>query len=174
MNHAPRICIFWAFPFKRINGTLGSVPTNHQSIEIQLMRKFYSNQQILQALNSNRQPALEELFLSLKDSVGSFKYEQLSELSLSNPEITDKACKFIPPTKESCLSSDEHRDIETTLKVCFGVSYVCTLMLYKYAKAILLEGHLHGSINSMHHNSCLVHANVTPGLVKKYLMVITE
>ena len=136
------------------------------------MRKFYSNQQILQALNSNRQPALEELFLPLKDSVGSFKYEQLSELSLSNPEITDKACKFVPPIKESFLSSDEHRDIETTLKACFGVR---TLMLYyKYAKAILLEGHLHGSINSMHHNSCLVHANVTPGLVKKYLMVITE
>ena len=74
---------FWAFPFERMNGTLGSVPTNHQSIEVQLMRKFYSNQHILQALNSNRQPALQELFLPLKSSVGSLKYEQLPELPFS-------------------------------------------------------------------------------------------
>ena len=35
---------FWLFAFERLNGILGSVSTNHQAIEIQLMRKFLATQ----------------------------------------------------------------------------------------------------------------------------------
>ena len=32
---------FWLFAFERLNGILGAVSTNHQAIEVQLMRKFF-------------------------------------------------------------------------------------------------------------------------------------
>ena len=35
---------FWCFAFERYNGVLGSIATNNRSIEIQLMRKFLSEQ----------------------------------------------------------------------------------------------------------------------------------
>lgn len=35
---------FWCFAFERYNGVLGSTITNNRSVEIQLMRKFISEQ----------------------------------------------------------------------------------------------------------------------------------
>ena len=39
---------FWLFAFERLNGILGSVSTNHQAMEIQLMRKFIYTNKFLQ------------------------------------------------------------------------------------------------------------------------------
>ena len=44
---------FWLFAFERLNGIVGEVSTNNCSIEMQLMRKFLSNQQILLMLGTN-------------------------------------------------------------------------------------------------------------------------
>ena len=37
-------CSIWLFACERLNGFLGSFPTNHNSIEVQLIRKFTSTQ----------------------------------------------------------------------------------------------------------------------------------
>lgn len=34
---------FWLFPFERYNGILGSEHTNNRSVELQLMRRFHTN-----------------------------------------------------------------------------------------------------------------------------------
>ena len=38
---------FWLFPFERYNGILGSQPTNNRSVEVQLMRRFHTDNTFL-------------------------------------------------------------------------------------------------------------------------------
>lgn len=61
---------FWAFPLEKMNDILGAVPINHKDIETQLMRKFYSNQQVLQALESTQDEALQNLLVPFLTSKG--------------------------------------------------------------------------------------------------------
>ena len=42
---------FWLFSFERFNGLLGDLPTNNQSIEVQLMRRFVHDNFYLQMLS---------------------------------------------------------------------------------------------------------------------------
>lgn len=52
-------------------------------------------------------------------------------------------------------------------------------MLYKYSRAIRINGELYGSLNSLHSSSALVHAkpnnmstgNLVSGFVRKYIIV---
>ena len=87
---------------------------------------------------------------------------------------------MLPSIKESCLSSEEHLDIEATLKTYFGENYIRTLLLYQYSYAVHYDGNLYGSANSLHSSSSLVLANQTnnsttadaiPGFVQKYITV---
>ena len=38
---------FWLFPFEHYNGILGSQPTNNRSVEVQLMRRFHTDNTFL-------------------------------------------------------------------------------------------------------------------------------
>ena len=38
---------YWLFPFERFNGSLGRLPHNNKSIEIQLMKRFAYDQHVL-------------------------------------------------------------------------------------------------------------------------------
>lgn len=61
---------FWLFGCERLNGILGSVPTNHHAIELQLMQKFLSNQKTLQSLSTESEDDL------IKDLLGPFHFSQ--------------------------------------------------------------------------------------------------
>ena len=77
---------FWLIAFERLNGILGFVSTNDQAIEIQLMRKFLSTQQVLQQLNCGIvHEGLKDILRSANVVKGSLKHEQLS-LSQSNAD----------------------------------------------------------------------------------------
>ena len=39
---------FWCFSFERYNGIIGSIPSNNQSIKLQLMRKIITSRQLKQ------------------------------------------------------------------------------------------------------------------------------
>ena len=41
------IAAFWLFPYERFNGILGEMPNNNRSIEIQLMKRFLCDQEVL-------------------------------------------------------------------------------------------------------------------------------
>lgn len=172
---------FWAFPFERFNGVLGSVPTNHQTIEAQLMRKFCTKQQTAHGLENS----LQELFQPFLRSKGSLKYEDIPELPLLSPLTVSsiknhfETCKLVPPVKEACLNSDEHRLIETTLKVCFSDAYERTMLIHKYSRAMYFGGDLYGSVNSIYSNSAMVHAKsnsgpIVPGFVVKFVKVMVN
>ena len=45
LDYGP-VYAFWLFSFERYNGILGDYGTNQRAVEIQLMRKFQSNQVI--------------------------------------------------------------------------------------------------------------------------------
>lgn len=96
---------FWLFVFERMNGILGSVFTNHQAIEIQLMGKFLSTQQVYHTLNNGAMD--EDSKDMLKSAKGSLKRDQLSllePLSQSTAENLSALCKLLPPI--SCLTYD--------------------------------------------------------------------
>ena len=172
---------FWLFAFERLNGILGSVSTNHQAIEIQLMRKFLCTQQVLQQLNSGIvDEDLRDMLRSANIVKGSLKHEQLSELPLmepmseSNADKLSKLCKLIPPIREACLTCDNVSEINLTMKACFGDSYGKTLMLHEYSSATFFSSELYGSLGSLHANSSLVYVGRQyhrPGFVAKYLRV---
>ena len=92
--------------FERLNGILGSVSTNHQAIEIQLMRKFLATQRVFQTLNSGAiDKDLKGMLKSAKVVKGSLKQDQLSELPLLEPlsrstvEEFSGLCKLLPPIR---------------------------------------------------------------------------
>jgi hypothetical protein len=174
---------FWAFPFERLNGILGAVPTNHKDIETQLMRKFCSNQQVLQALENRKDELLQQLLNPFLSSKGSLKHIELPELPLlsehscSAMKTLSESCKLVPPIKEACLNTDEHAAIEQTLKHVFGSAYQRTLLMYNYSSAAYISGELYGSINSIHSNSAMCYAKSTesntvlPGMTHKFMKV---
>ena len=174
----------WAFACERLNGYLGSVPTNHNSIEVQLMRKFTSTQQILQLYSMCDDPALQELLNDFQVSKGSLQYEALPDLpfttlSAANIEIINKSCRQLYPIKEACFSSAELECIDTSLKTYFGTEYDRTLMLHKVSRAIVYCDILYGSVNSIHSKSSLVYIKsdsdniIAPAFVQKYIIVTT-
>lgn len=86
---------FWLFAFERLNRILGSVSTNHQAIEIQLIRKYLSTQQVLQQLNCGIvDESLKDMLRSANFVKGSLKHEQLHELPLLEPLSQSNAEKL--------------------------------------------------------------------------------
>lgn len=76
------------------------------------------------------------------------------------------------------MSSDEHDDIESTLKFYFGAEYVRTLLIYIYSAAAQFNEETYGARHSLHSSSSLVFAkpNTTapgaiPGFIIKYVVV---
>jgi hypothetical protein len=173
--------VFWLFGCERLNGLLGSVPTNHREIEVQLMRNFNSSQQALQCVADNDEAVVQNLLGSSHYSKGSLKNEELPEmpllvtLSMSNVGDPVHHCKLIPPIKEGCYTSSELSDVNDMMKVYFSESYVKTFLLHKHSSAIWFHGNLYGSINSLHSSSGLVCAKqntdvgiAKPGFLRKF------
>ena len=176
---------FWLFACERLKGILGSVSTNRRGIEPQLMRKFITSQQVLgNDLEEVNQFSHSSYITKTK---GSFRYDHLPEipylpvLSLDNLDYVSSIYCLVPPIKEGCLSSEEHRLIEKSLKQCFGATYVKTFLLCTYSKCIKFGGEFYGTYNSIHSTSSMVYAKkpaesqghfqLTPGFVTKYIVV---
>ena len=126
---------------------------------------------------------------SAKVVKGSLKQDQLSELPLLEPLSQSTAeefsglCKLLPPIRESCLTYDEVSDINSTMRICFGESYMKTLLLHEYSCAVFFQNELYGSVDSHHANSSLVYVGTghrssggttcsRPGFVRKYVKVV--
>ena len=176
-------CSFWLFACERMNGYLGSVPTNHHSIEVQLMRKFTCTQQVLQLFSLSDDAHLQDLLKNFQLSKGSLNYEDFPDLpvpslSLANVEFINTLHTSLYPIKEACLCSAELEVIDSTLKAYFGSAYVRTLMLHKVSRGITLCGTLYGSVNSIHNKSSMVYvksdsSTCSPAFVQKYITVST-
>ena len=170
---------FWLFACERLNGILGSVPTNHRSIETQLMRKFSISQQAIESLSDADRTEIDNLLRPFYFHRGSLKHEELVEVPrlerLSIINVADTLCTLQHPIKESYLGNDELEAIDGTLRNIFHDLYVRTLLLHKYCSAIHLNGELYGSLESLHSSSALVYARLAnscdaaPAFVQQYL-----
>ena len=65
---------FWCFAFERYNGVLGKYHTNYQTIEVQIMRKFLSEQQI----KSLDTPSEASHMLTLQENLSGSLHESCS------------------------------------------------------------------------------------------------
>ena len=175
---------FWLFACERLNGYLGSVPTNHQAIEVQLMRKFTSTQQVFQTLDeSGDMMIIHELLGNFQGSKGSLRHEDLPEIPISHLSMNTvndlySLCKLVPPIREACFSSEELENIDNTLRSSFGDAYLRTLMLHKFSPAVCFANLLYGSVNSAHSKASLVYvkslsSTYLPAFVAKYIQVNT-
>ena len=140
---------------------LGSVPTNHNSVKVQLIRKFTSTQQALQLYSMCDDPSLKELLNDFQYSRGSLHYETLPDLpitvlSVANLENINKLCRQVYSIKEAVYSA-ELECIDITLKIYFGIAYVKTLMVHKVLHAVMYWGNRYGSVNSVHSRSSMVY-----------------
>ena len=169
---------FWLFACERLNGLLGSMPTNHRSIEVQLMRKFYASQQALQGLSSDDE-SIQDLLSCFHNLKGSLQYEDLPELpipplSITTIDAVSALCKHLPAVRESCFEPDEIDLINQSFRMSFGEAYLRTSMLHEYTSAVRICGILYGSANSIHSSSALVYTRSNsgryfPGFVQKYV-----
>ena len=174
-------CNFWLFACERMNGFLGSVPTNHHSIEIQLMRKLASTQQSYDLLSVYDDISVKQLLDSFEVVKGSLKYEVLPDLpittiSTANVEFVANICKLLQPVREACLCSAELECVDVVLRAIFGSTHLRTLMLHKSSHAVHFCDLLYGSLNSIHGKSALVYVKTdsgasVPAFVKKYITV---
>lgn len=148
------------------------------------MRKFSSSQQALHSMANSEASEIEALLSPFNFSKGSLRDNELPELplltqfSISNVEEFSDKCQLLPCVKECCLSSDEHMDVESTLRFYFGSDYVRTMLLHKYSFAVQFNGQLYGARNSLHSSSSLVLArpnsttvHAIPGFVSNYIVV---
>lgn len=170
---------FWLFAFERLNGILGSVCTNHQAIEVQLMRKFISNQQVLGKLCHESTDAI--LFYSHRCAKGSLKRESLSEMPLFLP-LRMSTCveysklgKLLPPVKEKCLNFEQLSDINFLMRSCFGDFFVKTMRFYTYASRLLFQGVSYGCRDFQGHASSMVYVETRgdfkPAVVRNFISV---
>ena len=96
------------------------------------MKKFSSSQNALQSMANSDSSEIEMLLSPFHFSQGSLTHDELPELpvlaqlSVCNVEEFGNKCRLLPWIKQNCLSSDEHTDIESTLKFYFGASYMRT------------------------------------------------
>ena len=181
LNYGPSGSL-WLFAFERLNGILGSVCTNHQAIEVQLMRKFISNQQVLGELSHESTDAvLKELFHSHRCAKGSLKHEALSELpillplSLSTCVEYSKMGKLLPPVREKCLDYEQLSGINSVMRSYFGDSFVKTLMFYTYSSRFLFQGVSYGCHSSQGHASSIVYVETgngsKPAVLRNFISV---
>ena len=64
--------MFWLFGCERLNGILESFRTNYAAIEMQLMRKFTSTQQVLRTFLQNTDSVIQDI-LGVHTMKGSLK-----------------------------------------------------------------------------------------------------
>lgn len=122
---------FWLFACERMNGILGSVPTNHHQIETQLMRKFITTQQVLCSADGS-DDEIKTLFQPFISTKGSLKQDNFGEIPFSMLQnlqpthtrnlvtIFNRQCELLHPIKEGCFSVDELALVDQSLSTLFG------------------------------------------------------
>ena len=140
--------MFWLFGCERLNGILGSIPTNHVAIEKQLMRKFTTSQQVLRTFLQNSGNSIQEILeahVIVKDSL---KSQELPEYVSS--------CALLSTVKEGYLCRDSISLIDVIMKGRIGNRYTMTSIIYQYSTALHLHGELMGSKGLLHTSSSMV------------------
>ena len=166
---------FWLFSFERLNGIMGSYPTNNQSVEVQLMNKHLRSWQLKFTDNEG----LSKIFCEAHETKGTLAqqgvesyegdtimYQELSNqalsanylLSLQQSSNTDIS---ILSQKYNCVfSSNEVESLNSLYKSIFQASFVQVFSVYAKFFACKVRGVIYGANRSRYHKSSYVQVNL--------------
>ena len=129
------------------------VHTNNHSIELQIMRKFISSQQLWALMNGTELRSVE--FLQMLED---FKTERGTalELNVTNeyiPTLQDedfegKYIQLLPPLKECILNHLHLPLVESSYRSLLGNDYIRTFRIYQSATQVRIRGELYGCARS--------------------------
>ena len=163
LDHGPATS-FWLFGFERMNGMLGNVHTNKQSVEIQLFRKFISRQQVCTMewpkteLSDTIKPFLYNATRSqsnTKRSSGLFRHI-LNSYADESIFSADAASHILPPIKEKSLCHEDVAQVNSFLAACFPSRFDKVLVIHKWSNSMVFNGEIYGSYFSRQRCNSLV------------------
>ena len=141
---------FWCYGFERFNGILGRYHTNHQSIEVQIMRKFLSEAQVKSLHPPVEAVDLFDISLDDKDMVGHphkctdidiWKLQNLSSCpnSQSDYSIESEIISLLPPKFQGVLHAYEKDRINTVYNYLYpGINITYFSQFYQCAKKCIM------------------------------------
>ena len=143
-DHGP-VYAFWLFAFERMNGIMGSIPTNNHQIPIQLMRRLTC----MQTTDRSQWPSEFESEFS---SVLSKLPQERGSLAQTT-DCDDSKIKPLPPVTEKVFDESELQNIKTLLNTHYTSSHIEVLRLHKSMHGIALAGIKLASKSSRYGNS---------------------
>jgi len=152
---------FWCYAFERFNGVLGSMHTNHRSIESQLMRRFCREQE----LNSLKLPRDAEFLHLLHNSMSTTTQQNLCSciddkqvtgwLKLAQSPLQDidtfainpAIIQPLPPFEEKILHLAHAKELQSIYEQLYPRKKITHMPLfYRQCGRITLAGDIIGSI----------------------------
>ena len=130
---------FWTYPFERYNGILGSFSTNNKAIEVQLMKKFITNQSV-QAITNLADPKLISLlpvpsFDTSVFSISSVVSDSLKLHRLYTQLYSNYQIQHVSPFFEKCGRINLAGDLIRS--VLSGASARSSSVIMSYSRPIL-------------------------------------
>lgn len=112
---------FWCFPFERFNGVMGKYHTNNNIIEVQIMEKFLSEQQI-------------KSLMFTSEAAGTFTFQENLSGSLKEGSNNEDIIKLMSFARSDNLHSNYsdflESEIISTLQPYFSGAFTNTEMQY--------------------------------------------
>ena len=152
---------FWLFGFERLNGILGNVHTSNRAVEIQLLRKFISKQQIHSIIwpGSELSDLIKPLLsppTKTEIDCGGIYVHVLNPFDIKSINIVNKSTKLLPPIKEKGFLVPEIDSLSQYFTIHFGNAFCKVLILHYEAKSAIFNGEIFGSYFSRQRNSSLI------------------
>ena len=154
---------FWLFPFERMNGVLGNYHASNHGVEVQLLRKFISNQQMgsVQWPDMDLTHQLKRLIdesRKTKDSTlcGGLLFHVIKPFEPMAILEANSSCKMLPPLKEKGFVPVDITLIKECCNKYMGEEDIHVLILHKQSKCIVFNGDLYGTHSSRQRNSSLI------------------
>ena len=190
---------FWCFGFERMNGRLGTIPTNKHAVEVELMRRFVDGMRLHSFVHSQDKDVQILLRMMAKSSkrgtlsfIDSACYSEVVPPAAPVPALRSadlrqlvcdsiKNVTTIGPSCITSLTATEHVQLSMMCQYVFGnafhrLAYVCESFLQ-----LTLQGTIYGSTKSR--SLCCAHVLaysdtrlgcISCGVVKKYIKVKIE
>ena len=146
---------FWCFAFERCNGLLGRYHTNNQAVEVQLMRKFLREQQILSVdmpseaddmlnvLNPHCSGSLlESCFDPYNETI--LKLQSLASCNINGEHdfslsLSDTYIELLPPKCEGVLTTSQKEKLQDVYRFLYpNVNFLHFSSFYEHSRRCIM------------------------------------
>ena len=141
-EHGP-VYAFWLYTFERMNGILGSFPTNNHDVTVQLMRRFTT----MQHATIDQWP--EELREEFATILG---YSENG--STSETVQCSKAIRPLPPVTENAFLNSQISEIRSLMNNLYSNSNVEIGRLFIQTKVVAFDESLKLAAKESRYNNC--------------------